>query len=87
MRTAIMNSVEDFKRAYHMADVVGNRESKEAVLACWINALSIDNVLFSKSKEPLELLRKENPYHVIALMIDILCSEVSKNEKFECQLF
>lgn len=87
MRTAIMDSVEDFKRAYHMADVVGNRESKEAVLACWINALSIDNVLFSKSKEPLELLRKENPHHVIVLMIDILCSEVSKNKKFECQLF
>lgn len=86
MRTAIMDSVEDFKRAYHMADVVGNKESKEAVLACWINAFSIDNVLFSKSKEPLELLRKENPYHVIVLMIDILCSEVSKNEKFECQL-
>ena len=81
-----MDAVSDFKLAYQKADSVGNKKQKEQTLVCWINALSVDNVLFSKVMEPLDLLKKVNPYHVIALMVDVLCGRVSQDETYEKQL-
>lgn len=86
IRTCVMDAVSDFKLAYQKADSVGNKKQKEQALVCWINALSVDNVLFSKVMEPLDLLKKVNPYHVIALMVDVLCGRVSQDETYEKQL-
>ncbi len=36
--------------------------------------------------EPLDLLKKVNPYHVIALMVDVLCGRVSQDETYEKRL-
>lgn len=72
--------------AYQKADSVGNKKQKELALVCWINALSVDNLLFSKVMEPLDLLKKVNPYHVIALMVDVLCGRVSQDEIYEKRL-
>lgn len=86
IRTCVMDAVSDFKLAYQKADSVGNKKQKEQALVCWINALSVDNVLFSKVMEPLDLLKKVNPYHVIALMVDVLCGRVSQDEIYEKRL-
>ena len=76
----VMEAVEDFKTAYLKADRVGNGKKKELVLSCWINSLSIDNSLFSKSNEPLELLKTVNPYHIVILMVDILCGKTVRDD-------
>lgn len=76
----VMEAVEDFKTAYLKADRVGNGKKKELVLSCWINSLSIDNSLFSKCNEPLELLKTVNPYHIVILMVDILCGKAVRDD-------
>lgn len=76
----VMEAVEDFKIAYHKAERVGNGKKKELVLSCWINSLSIDNYLFSKCNEAIELLKIENPYHIIVLMVDVLCGKVVRDD-------
>ena len=53
-----MDAVSDFKLAYQKADSVGNKKQKEQTLVCWINALSVDNLLFSKVTEVFSVLER-----------------------------
>lgn len=86
MRIELEDLIADFKLAYNKAEFLKDERKAEMILTCWVNAVSIDNILFSKIEEPLELLRVKNPNHVVVLMIDVLCNQVEENKAYEKQL-
>lgn len=86
VRESLNETVADFRIAYNRADTTGDQKKKELLLTCWIDVLSIDNILFLQCQEPMELLRKENADNVTIMMIDVLCGKVLRDEKFEKRL-
>lgn len=64
----IKTAINDYRKAYQLAESVENKEQVEIILSAWINTLSVDYTFQNDILEPLQLLKKNNPYNVILLL-------------------
>lgn len=59
---------KEFRKAYQLAVNVENDIQIEAILSSWLNALSLDDSFQNDIMEPLELLRRKNPFNAMVLL-------------------
>lgn len=64
----IRSAVENYRKAYLLAENVENKMQMEVILSAWINTLSVDYAFQNAIAEPLELLKKSDSYNVTALL-------------------
>ena len=64
----IRSAVENYCKAYLLAENVENKMQMEVILSAWINTLSVDYEFQNAIAEPLELLKKSDSYNVTALL-------------------
>ncbi len=57
-----------YRRAFRLADDIGNEELMENILSIWINSLSVDSSFQNDILEPLQLLLGINSFSVVALL-------------------
>lgn len=64
----LQDASKAYRRAYQLAEYVENREQVEVILSIWINSLSVDSKLKNDIQEPLQLLKKKDPFNVTVLL-------------------
>lgn len=57
-----------FRRAFHLADAIGNKRLMETILSSWISSLSVDSSFQNDILEPLQLLEGINPFSEAGLL-------------------
>lgn len=57
-----------YRKAFQLADTIGNEGLMETILSIWINSLSVDSSFQNDILEPLHLLQEISPFNVTALL-------------------
>lgn len=64
----IRSAINDYRKAYQLAENAENKNQTEFILSAWVNTLSVDYSFQSDIMEPLHLLKESNPYNVTLLL-------------------
>ena len=67
----IKEAVNDYSVAYRLAQAVDNREQVDFILGVWVNTLSVDSAFQNDVLEPLQLLKKCDPFNVTLLLYSL----------------
>lgn len=57
-----------YRKAFRLADTIGNKGLMETILSIWINSLSVDSSFQNDVLEPLHLLQEISPFNVTVLL-------------------
>jgi len=57
-----------YRKAFQLADTIGNERLMETILSIWINSLSVDSSFQNDVLEPLYLLQEMSHFNVTALL-------------------